>query len=526
MDLQASLTSSWFVRVLLILIRLSSIESSFAAFLTRQHMTKTSIPLSSSKNMDNDMVGENCWKHLKTQSVDMKSEKLRNHAEKCLEYCGNDLHLKSIVNNWIRLSDSNASAVQCLLKISELQGKVLKDTFWLTSNGDVLVYIGNSSNIIITWDILPWDQKTLEIMFQWIGPILLLVVISGNLLVLATMVCNMSRQDPRWIVRASLAISDFLRGSFVMTMAIRNATWLMTNIPRAPNVNYTQGMEFSEYLCRSLAIDTVYSSFCAVLFETTSVMSLQCLTFLAVERYLTCKYPQRTRQTPGTVKAVSIGMWSIGLGLPLVIIFTSEEKPGCGFFDPSTLLFILLPRAGFGHALHYLLIFYMAGLFVCTVLVLLMTMQIFIASSKEDLANIMKQSSPSLVEQQKTEDHAILMTMKMMLALHLLSVSPRFLLLIPGLRSEGRFLYFLFWWIFLLDSSWHWYVLNLRSRVFQDNLARLILRFSRLPRSFRATLESKLLPDACLTVELGHIWQMMESEISGRNQNHPTENLS
>ncbi|XP_063612314.1 uncharacterized protein LOC134785804 [Penaeus indicus] len=525
MDLQASLLSSWCVHVLLLLIRLPGIESSFAAFLTPQQITKTPIPLSSSKSIDIDL-GESCWKHLKTLSVDVKSEKRRYHVEKCLECCGDDLHLKSIFNNWIRLSDGSASAAQCLLKVSELQGKVLKDTFWLTSNGDVLVYIGNSSDIVITWDFLPWYQKTIEIMFQWIGIILLLVVISGNLLVLATMVCNMNRQDPSCIVRASLAVSDFLRGSFVMTMAIRNTAWLMTNIPRAPNVSFTPDMGFSEYLCRSLAIGTVYSSFSAVLFETTSVMSLQCLTFLSAERYLACKYPQRTSQTSSTVKAVSFGMWGIGLGLPLVILFTSEEAPGCGFFDPSTKLFILLPRAGFGHALHYLLIFYMAGLFVCTVLVLFKTKQIFIASSKDGLANIMKQSSPSLVKQRKREDHDILMTMKMMLALYLLSVSPRFLLLIPGLQSEGRFLHFLFWWIFLLDSSWHWYVLNLRSQVFQDHLVRLILRFPWWPRSFRATLKSKLLPDAGLTVELGHIWQMMESEISGRNQNHPAENLS
>lgn len=309
-----------------------------------------------------------------------------------------------------------------------------------------------------------------------------------------------------------------------MTMALRNTTWLMTNIPRASSVSFTQGMGFSEYLCRSLAIGTVYSSFCAVLFETTSVMSLQCLAFLAVERYLACKYPQSTSQKPGTVKATNLAMWGIGLALPLGILFTSEEAPDCGFFDPFTKLFILLPRSGLGSVLHHLLMFYMAGLFVCTVLVLLKTKQIFTARSKADLANLVKQSSPTRAEQQKREDLGILTTMNLMLALHLVSVGPRLLLLIPGLRSEGR-LRFLFWWVFLLDSSWHWYVLNLRSQVFQDYLARLFLRFPWWPSTFRATLESKLLPDAGLSVELGQLWRKMESAVSRRNQSPPAENL-
>lgn len=524
MDLQSSLVPSWCLRVL-VLIHLS-IESSSAAFPTLQHSAKTSsIPSLASKNTTDDVAArENCWKRLKTLFEDVRSEELLNHTEKCLEYCGDDLHLKSIVDKWIRLSSGSGSAVQCLLNISELQGNVLKDTFWLTSNGDALVYMGNSSDVVITWEFLSLGQKILEIIFLWIGITMFLVVISGNLLVLATMVCNTSRRSLGWLVRASLAVSDFLRGSFVMTMALRNTTWLMTNIPRASSVSFSQGMGFSEYLCRSLAISSVYSSFCAVLFETTSVMSLQCLAFLAVERYLACKYPQSTSQKPGTVKATNLAMWGIGLALPLGILFTSEEAPGCGFFDPFTKLFILLPRSGLGSVLHHLLMFYMVGLFVCTVLVLLKTKQIFTARSKADLANLVKQSSPTRVEQQKREDLGILTTMNMMLALHLVSVGPRLLLLIPGLRSEGR-LRFLFWWVFLLDSSWHWYVLNLRSQVFQDYLARLFLRFPWWPRAFRATLESKLLPDAGLSVELGQLWRMMESAISRRNQSPSAENL-
>lgn len=514
---------SWWGRVVLTLL-LTAKPSSALSF-TSLRSTETSLALlSSEKNFTDDVTQEeHCWNHLKTYFADMKLEKLMYQTGKCLESCGGELHLKSILNEWVRLSDSGISAVQCLLKVPELQNRVLLDTFWLTSSGDVLIYLGNSSDVVLTWDFLSQGQKTLEIMLLWIGLTLLLVVVLGNLLALATIVCNMNWHDSMWITRASLAFSDFLRGSFVMSMAIRNTLWLMTNTFQGPTASSAQvATGFPEYLCRSLAINTEYSSFCAILFETTSVMSFQCLAFLATERYLVCTYPQqRVSLNHSMVKALNGGMWGVGVILPLVILFTSQEPLGCGFFDPLTKLFILLPRIGVGYVLHSLLICYMAGLFIYTVLVLVKTKEIFIASSSVELANITTQSSPSRVEQRRREDHNILLTTKLMLALYLVSVSPRFLLLISGLRSEGRFLHLLFWWIFLLDASWHWYILNLRSQVFKHNLARLILRFPWWPRSVRATLESQLLPDAGLSVELSLLWQRMDSEISRRCQNLP-----
>ncbi|XP_045583651.2 uncharacterized protein [Procambarus clarkii] len=463
--------------------------------------------------------GALCWEQIQQEYYSEKSNSSGGPFifSECAQCCDRII-LKAKQLDWIRLSTCGSKTLTCFLRFPDISDRLTQDIFWLTSSGDdVLLYMGNSSQVVVNWDYLTGGQKLLEIVFLFLGVVVLMTTCAGNTLVLATMLSSPDRSDPWWIVRTSLAIADLLCGVFVMGLALHNCQCLMTNHLRFSELEHSLGdLGFHDGLFNPLFVRRGYSSFCGIVFAVTSVMSMQCLGWLALERFMLCKYPLENKiLTSARVKLAVLIMWIISLVFPLIIVSTGE-LPWCSFFDPVTKLTFVVPkdtRFRASHVAFVILSVYLAGLFLFTVIASLQAMTIFRIRSREELDEVIGNIPLFLAKQQEKEDRSILRTMRLMLVTYLVSVVPQVFLFIPGLKTHVRFLYFIFWWTFVLSSSWNWYIYNMRSTFFKAHLIKMVLRSPWLPQFLETRLRMRIPLASTLTLDWGSVWHELDAVI-------------
>ncbi|XP_053653175.1 uncharacterized protein [Cherax quadricarinatus] len=442
----------------------------------------------------------------------------------CLKCCAN-MTVKDKQLDWIKLTNCGSQSFKCLLAFPEIRSRITRDVFWLTSNNDyVLIYMGNSSDVVLNWDYLTGGQKVLEIILLALGGVILVITLVGNILVVVTLFTIHSRGETWWIARITIAVTDLLRGFFVIALAVSNCLCMMTkNLPFSELMNLVENLGFPGSLYEPLFLRRGYSSFCGIVFGVTAVMSMQCHSWLTLERFLICNYPRDKKiLTPFHVKIAVFVMWMIALGVSLLF---SAEIQYQSFFDPVTkLTFSVSTEKEFcaSYLAFWLLSFYFAGLFVFTVVVSLKTMTIFRIRSQEEMAEVVNNTPMFRVKQQEDEDRCIMMTMKLILVLYLVSTVPLVFLLYPKLKTHVPLLYFTCWWSFVLSSSWNWYIYNMRSTFFMNHLIRLLLKCPLLPESLKGRLKN-LLPTS-LTLDWEPLWVKLDDIMRNNKQHYTVRN--
>ncbi|XP_068214750.1 uncharacterized protein [Palaemon carinicauda] len=451
------------------------------------------------------------------QSYKTDEAKLPFLVENC-SLCCEEFHVKNVLQDWILLSSCGPLASLCLANFTSMKGRVTADIFWLTSSGeDIWVYTGNSTDVVMTWDFLSPSQKALEIIIACCIFGIIIVTVFGNGIVIVTLAGNSNTFDYFWIVRTSLAINDLVRGAFIMTFAFYNTVSLMKNEQNLNEAIYTKLFPFS--LNEPLLARNGYATFCAFLFGLTEVMSFQLQSWLAIERLLLIRKSSRESQFSlfQKVKGINCIMWLIGIIFPLLILTTGKYSYFGNFaFDLVTKLPLLLPadtELSLSYSFYWCLQVYLFCLYLITVVLSHKSISLFKAHIKSERAETVRNSTVARAEEQEKENQRILTTMKLMAVLYTIYATPRFGILIPGLKSEARPIYYLCWWIFIVSSSWNWYLFNFRGRFFLDSLARLLLKLPRLPKCLHEMLENLLIPISDSNVEWGSLWYELQTEI-------------
>ncbi|XP_071548888.1 uncharacterized protein [Panulirus ornatus] len=484
------------------------------AFTIRQEPTVSVSTLRPSQPPTVDRVsGERCWQRIQQVYVYESYAHLLSDCEVC---CG-DVEIKANQLDWIRLTTSGNETVKRLLKVPEIRSRLSQDIFWLTSSrSDVLMYMGNASDVVVTWDYLATGQKVLEVVILSAVFAALVVTLLGNILVVATMVSRANKVNAWQIVRTFLAITDLLRGVFVMILTMHNTLRLMTSPLAHLELNtLTYVPWIYGTMNEPMIIQSGYSSFCAIMYDITSVMSIQCLSWLALERLLMCKYHGgKTFLTLHRLGGVVLVMWLIAIAFPLVKFLGGESG---SFFDPvSKLTFLVSTEEKFGVAQTAFLVqsAYLTFLFLFTVVASVEAMRTFHIRSREELIELTKHSPITQVKQQKMDDRHIMRTMKLILIAYLASVGPQFLLLIPNLTTQVRFVVN---WMYVLSSSWNWYLYNMRSNCFKNHLARLVLLSPWLPVALELKLRAIIEHTCALNPDWGPIWYKLDNLIKRKS---------
>ncbi|XP_042207218.1 olfactory receptor 6J1-like [Homarus americanus] len=508
--------------LLIVLTCIGSVESYSSTLTKTQPPTfNASTPLPTQLSTER----EGCWQQIKQIYT---NEKLQTPyhpytLDECSRCCA-VVQLTAEQVGWIRLTTTcGGEAVMCLMEIPEIRKRLTQDVFWLTSSGeDVLLYMGTPSDIVLTWDYLTAEQKMLQVVFQVVSVVVLVTTLIGNVLVLATMITCSDRDDPWWIVRTSLAISDLLRGMFVMTLARHNSLSLMTGDLTFSELQYSDKvLGFPGNVYEPLFVRRDYSNFCGIIFAVTEIMSFQCLGWLTFERLLMCKYPREKRfLTPSRVTCVVLFMWITAVVFP-VTVFLGQESPRHSFFDSVTMLTLILPsddQTGLSLVMFWIMNVYIMGLFCFTVIASVQALIIFYAKSQKELAEVTRSAPTSRAKQREMDDRRIKSTMALILVMYLISVVPRFFLIIPGLKTHVRFLYYIFWWLFVGSSSWNWYIYNMRSTFFIHHFITLVLRFPWVPAAVEVRLQAMLEPTSSL--QWGPFWYELDAVIQKDERGH------
>lgn len=389
--------------------------------------------------------------------------------------------------------------MQCLRQPPWTRGRLLQDVYWFTSREkDVIIYLGNASEVVLTWDYLTRAQKAVEVVIVAVMVVMLVAALLGNSLVLLTMLTS-ERSDALWVMRASLAASDLLRATTVMPLALHHTLSLMTQPEGLLDVKTRGGGV----------------TFVGVVFWVTSLASVQSLAWLSVERVVLCGFPHCYRHlTAARVRGVLVLVWLLAVGLPIAILLLAQGR--VTNFDVATKLTLLFPDGGAkapAHAVFLGLRGYLAGLSMFTVTASVLAVWAFRARALKEDEDAKRHSPVSCIRRKEKDDRAVQSTMLLMLVTYLVSTPPFLLLLLlqpplPSLpfMSHARDLRCVIPWLFVFTSSWQWYVYNLRSDVFRRCVARMFLRCVFLPEGLKERLKVTATSDNALTLDWGHAW--------------------
>ena len=413
----------------------------------------------------------------------------------CPPECGD---LEVVSEEWVRV-DGGDMALQCLRQFPELHGRLVRDVYWFASCSKVvMVYLGNSSEVVVTWDYLTEAQKAWEVMFLVVMVVGLTAALLGNSLVLVTMLAS-GHTDALWVMRASLAASDLLRAVTVIVPAVHDTITLMTR-------------QYDADTTPSHADDGGLAVFVGVMFWVTTLASVQCLAWLSVERVLLCGFPHVCRHfTVRRAGVASIVVWLLAAALPFTLLSLSSAP--FSYWDPATKLTFLLPDGDAEGAAYVVLIVQYAYLVVLSLLTAAASgLAVFVFQGRvlQENSDAERHTPASCVWRKRRDDQTIHSTLVLMLTTFLLSVPPfllSFLLqyLLPSpFWSDNQALRCVLIWLFVFSSSWQWYVYNLRSNFFRRHVAMLFLRCACLPEGLKKRL--RFPTPSAVSLEWGHAW--------------------
>ncbi|XP_045120905.1 uncharacterized protein LOC123510133 [Portunus trituberculatus] len=423
----------------------------------------------------------------------------------CPTACGD---LEVVSEEWVRVAGGDR-ALQCLRQLPESRGRLVQDVYWFASRStDVMVYLGNSSEVVLTWDYLTAAQKAWEIMFLGVLVVGLVVALVGNSLVLVTMIAS-GHNDALWVMRASLAAGDLLRAVTVVVPAVVDTITLMTH----HDANTTP--------CR--ADESELMVFAGVMFWVTTLASVQCLAWLSVERVLLCGFPHVCRHfTVRRATVASVIVWLLAMGLPFTLLFLTTGP--VTYWDPVTKLTFSLPDGDAEGATYVVLIVqyvYLSALSLLTAVASGLAVCVFQGRALKENDDAERHTPASCVWRKRRDDQTIHSTLVLMLTTFLISVPPfllsfllQYLLPAPFWR-HSRVLHCILTWLFVFSSSWQWYVYNLRSNFFRRHVAMLFLRCACLPECLKKRL--RFPKPSALSLEWGHAWYDLHAFIKGKS---------
>ncbi|XP_064105409.1 uncharacterized protein LOC135214890 [Macrobrachium nipponense] len=480
----------------------------------------------STKNLETAEVNGNGWSAIKSdQSYRINEKSFLTLITKNCSLCCKEFKVKSVEPDWIRLASDGSHTLHCLADFPSMKGRVIINVFWITSSWkDVWIYTGNSTDVVLTWDFLSVGQKALEIIIACCVLSMTIATVLGNGLVIVTLAGNSNKFDPFWMTRTSLAITDLVRGAFIMTFALSYTVFLMKNELKFSETMHSELFSFPTF--QLLFERSGYATFCTFLSGLTEVMTFQLQCWLAVERLLMSKYSRDRRllllQRGKTMNCI---MWLVGTVVPLLVLTTGKLPYfASAAVDPMTKLPLFIPadeELSPNDSQSWCLLVYIC-LYLITLILSIRSFAIFKARAEREMVDTLRDSTIARAEQQGRENRRIQTTMQLITILYVVSATPRFISLIPGLKGEeARPIYFFSRWVFIASSSWNWYLFNFRSRFFLDSLSRLLLRLPRLPRSLRELLESFLAPISDSNIEWGSLWYELEAEIE-KKKRHPS----
>ncbi|XP_063877532.1 neuropeptide FF receptor 1-like [Scylla paramamosain] len=433
--------------------------------------------------------------HSSTEAIMKNSEASPSLLTMFPTACGD---LKMVSEEWVRVEGSDKT-LQCLHQLPESRGRVIRDVYWFASRStDIMVYLGNSSEVVLTWDYLTAAQKAWEVMSLVVVVVGLVAALLGNSLVLVTMLAS-GHSDALWIMRASLAASDLLRAVTVMVLAVHDTISLMT---RHYDANTTP----------SRADDVGFVVFVGVMFWITTLASVQCLAWLSVERVLLCGFPHVcSHLTVRKAAVASVIVWLLAAFLPLVLFLLTQGP--VTYWDPATKLTFLLPGGDAEGAAYVVLVVQYVYLIVLSLLTAAasgLAVCVFQGKALQENDDAERHTPASCVWRKRRDDQTIHFTLFLMLITFLLSVPPFLLsfllqyLLPSAFWSHSQALHCILTWLFVFSSSWQWYVYNLRSNFFRSHVATLLLRCVCLPECLKKRL--RFTTPSTLSLEWGHAW--------------------
>ncbi|XP_066957150.1 uncharacterized protein [Macrobrachium rosenbergii] len=494
--------------------------------LNEVNLTLSLAELTLENNVENTEGIGNCWSDI-TKPQNHRTNETNLHllfTKNCSLLC-KEFQVKSVEPDWIRLATYGPHTSHCLVNFTSLKGRVVVNVFWITSSWkDIWIYTGKSTDVIITWDFLSVGQKALEIVIACYILSMTIVTVLGNGVVIVTLVGNSNKFDPFWMTRTSLAITDLVRGAFIMTFALSHTIFLMKTESNLSESMHSELFSFTAF--QPLFVRSGYATFYAFFSGLTEVMTFQLQCWLAIERLLMSKYSRDRRLLLlQRGKIINCIMWLVGTVFPLLVLTTGKLPYfASAAFDSVTKLPLFIPadtELSPSYSQYWCFLVYIFCLYLITLIVSIRSVAIFKARAKEEMVETVRDSTFARAEQQERENQRIQTTMKLILILYVVSATPRFISLIPGLESEARPIYFLCRWAFIASSSWNWYLFNFRGRFFLDSLSRLLLQLPRLPRSLRELLENLLVPISDSNIEWGNLWYELEAEIE-KKKFHPS----